>query len=119
MWSKWQWVMRIASAVPPKASRAARMRSGSSPGSTMRTRSEPSRRTRKQFSATWPTVSISTSRLMLAARSLPFPRADPRALAFPPHRQVDVVAGGDVDEQHEGAQPQRPARGLFEEDEED
>ena len=44
--------------IPPAA---ARIRSASSPGSTTRSFSDPSARTRKQFSAIGPTVSISTS----------------------------------------------------------
>ena len=35
MWSKWQWVMRIASIVTPSEPAAASSRSGSSPGSIM------------------------------------------------------------------------------------
>ena len=35
MWSKWQWVTRIASIVKPSESTAPRIRSASSPGSTI------------------------------------------------------------------------------------
>src|SRR6478672_7785634 len=99
MWSKWQWVTRIASTFPISPA-AARMRSASSPGSTTRTRSEPWRRSRKQFSAIAPTVSISTSRP--TGRCLFFPRANSGPLAPPPHRHVDEVAGGDVEGEHDG-----------------
>src|SRR6187455_3026567 len=111
MWSKWQWVTRIASAFAPVASIAARTRSASSPGSTTSSRSEPCRRSRKQFSATGPTVSISTSRAI--SLSLFAAGADPGALPPPPHRHVDVVAGGDVEGQHEGAEEERAADRLF------
>src|SRR6185295_4053781 len=120
MWSKWQWVRRIASAVPPISSSLARIRSASSPGSTIRTPSEPSRRTKKQFSATGPTVSISTSRAM--RRSALLARPHPRPLPFPPHHLVDVIAGRDVEDEHEGAQGEggadRPPEEQQEEDEE-
>src|SRR5262245_52440042 len=61
MWSKWVWVTRIASTVTPMSSSSARIRSGSSPGSTTIARSDPSLRAMKQFSPTWPTVSMRTS----------------------------------------------------------
>src|SRR5436853_2842434 len=112
MWSKWQWVMRIASVFAPVASIAARIRSASSPGSTTSSRSEPARRSRKQFSATGPTVSISTSRAIrppiLAAGG------DPGSLPPPLHRHVDVVAGGDVEDQHEETEEERAADAFFE-----
>src|SRR5215207_5389277 len=100
MWSKWQWVRRIASTCAPLASTAARIRSASSPGSTTSSRSEPWRRSRKQFSAIGPTVSISTS----SAIGPLLAGADPGSLAPPPHRHVDEVAGGDVEGEHEGAE---------------
>src|SRR5262245_38753688 len=78
------------------------MRSGSSPGSTISTRSSPSRRTRKQFSATGPTVSISTS--SATGASALFAGPDPGPLPFPPHQHVDVVAGRDVEGEHETAE---------------
>src|SRR6185503_5263572 len=122
MWSKWQWVMRIATAVAPISSSLARIRSASSPGSTTRTRSEPSRRTRKQFSATGPTVSISTSRAM-RRRSALLAGPHPGPLAFPPHHLVDVIAGRDVEDEHEGAQGEggadRPPEEEQEQGEED
>ena len=37
------------------------------------------------------------------------PVADPRPLAPPPHRRVDVVAGRDVEDEHEGAEGERDA----------
>src|SRR4029079_19478820 len=117
MWSKWQWVRRIASAVPPISSSLARIRSASSPGSTMRTRSEPSRRTRKQFSPTGPTVSISTSRAMRPRSALlAGPHTGP--LAFPPHHLVDVIAGRDVEDEHEGAEREGGAHRPLEEEQE-
>src|SRR5512133_3640049 len=51
----------MPSTVTPSSSAACRIRSASSPGSTISARSEPSRRTRKQFSAIWPTVNVRTS----------------------------------------------------------
>src|SRR5688500_5379705 len=102
MWSKWQWVIRIASIVRPSSSTGARIRSASSPGSTISARSEPSRRNRKQFSATGPTVNIRTSTsapLLLAAQ--------PRPLAASPHEVVDEVTGRDVEGEHEGAEGER------------
>src|SRR3982751_3433065 len=109
---KWQGVTRSASAFAPVAPIAARIRSASSPGSTTSSRSEPGRRSRKQFSATGPTVSISTSR----ATSPPLlaPGADPGSLPPPPHRHVDVVAGGDVEGKHEAAEEKRAGERLFE-----
>ena len=68
-------------------------------------------RSRKQFSATGPTVSISTSRLNSRSRC-----ADPGPLPFPPHRHVDVVAGRDVEDEHEGAEDERRGERPFEED---
>src|SRR5215213_5276376 len=111
MWSKWQWVRRIASTLAPLASTAARIRSASSPGSTISSRSLPWGRSRKQFSAMGPTVSISTARaigLLVAAV------AHPRSLAPPPHRHVDEVSGGDVEDEHEGAEEERGDELLFE-----
>src|ERR1700761_3985656 len=116
MWSKWVWVRRIASTSAPVASIAARMRSASSPGSTTRSLSPPAGRTRKVFSAIWPTVSISTSSANALA---PFAVADPLALAFAPHRHVDVVAGRDVEGEHEGAEEQRHRHRPFEQHQQD
>ena len=46
MWSKWQWVIRIASISTPSAFAAASSRSASSPGSTITARfASPSERT--------------------------------------------------------------------------
>ena len=61
MWSKCVWVSRTASIVRPSSSMAPRMRSGSSPGSTTRPWSSPSRRRTKQFSPTAPTVNMRQS----------------------------------------------------------
>ena len=57
MWSKWQWVSRIASTVTPSSATAASRRSASSPGSMTSARSAPSTRAIQQFSWTGPTVS--------------------------------------------------------------
>src|SRR5215213_4158171 len=111
MWSKWQCVRRIASALPPISPSLARIRSASSPGSTIRMRSEPSRRTRKQFSATGPTVSISTSRAIRLSALLAGPHPGP--LALPPHHLVDVIAGRDVEDEHEGTEAERGADRLL------
>src|SRR3954451_4257636 len=70
MWSKWVWVRRIPSIVSPSSSVAPRIRSASSPGSTIRARSEPSFRSTKQFSAIWPTVNMRTSMVRSALRLL-------------------------------------------------
>src|SRR4051812_58651 len=118
MWSKWQWVSRIASALPPICSSLARILSASSPGSTIRTRSEPARRTRKQFSAIGPTVSIPTSRAT-ATRSVLLARPQPAPLAFPPHHLVDVIAGRDVEGEHEGAEGEGGADRPLEEEQEE
>src|SRR3954453_18252439 len=108
--------MRIASAVPPISSSLARMRSASSPGSTTSTFSDPSRRTRKQFSATGPTVSISTSRATSRSALLAGSHSSP--LAFPPHHLVDVIAGRYVEDQHEGGQGERGSDRSLEEKQE-
>ena len=48
-------------------------------------------------------------------RSLLLPRADPGPLPPPPHHRVDVVAGGDVEDEHEGAEGERRAERAVEE----
>src|SRR4051794_9884382 len=110
MWSKWVWVSRIASTSPPIPSTAARIRSASSPGSTISSRSAPCGRSKKQFSPMAPTVSISTS----SAMALLPAGADPLPLAPPPQGHVDEVAGGDVEDEHEGAERQGDGDGTFE-----
>src|SRR5215212_3245731 len=104
--------MRIASTLAPVASTAARIRSASSPGSTTSRRSPPWGLSRKQFSATGPDREHldleGHSGLLVAAG------ADPRPLAPPPHRHVDEVAGGDVEDQHEGAEEERGDERLLE-----
>src|SRR5215208_4833515 len=80
MWSKWVWVRRIPSMVRPSSSVAPRIRSASSPGSTIRARSEPSFRNTKQFSAIWPTVNMRTSTAASALRLLGAARAAGLAL---------------------------------------
>src|SRR3954453_6104151 len=110
MWSKWQWVSRIASTSPPICSAAARIRSASSPGSTISSRSPPCGRSKKQFSPMAPTVSISTS----SAMALLPAGADPLPLAPPPEGHVDEVAGGDVEDEHEGAERERDTDRTFE-----
>jgi hypothetical protein len=49
-WSKWVWVSRMPSSCTPSSSMAPSSRGASSPGSTIKARSDPSRRMRKQFS---------------------------------------------------------------------
>src|ERR1700709_1752629 len=117
MWSKWVWVRMIASTSAPVPSIAARIRSASSPGSTTSSLSPPAGRTRNVFSAIWPTGSISTS----TATGLggPFAVADPLPLAFAPHGHVDVVAGRDVEDEHEGAEDQRDRHRPFEQQDQD
>src|SRR5687767_4004643 len=131
MWSKCVWVSRIASTPTPISSIAPRIRSGSSPGSTTSARSEPSRRKTKQFSATWPTVSMRTSMgdqvrardraAGLGLALLGF-RLEPLLLfpaqLHPVEEAVHVVAHRDVDEQHEGRQAERLQEGLAEEQDE-
>src|SRR5215204_3548417 len=107
MWSKWQWVRRIASTVTPSSSTAFRMRSASSPGSTIRARSEPSARNRKQFSATGPTVNERTSRSGILATHLLRALALLVGLAPPVHDRVDEVADRDVEDEHEGCEAER------------
>src|SRR5436305_6195905 len=85
------------------------MRSASSPGSTIRARSEPSARNRKQFSATGPTVNMRTSTglVLLAGAHL-------LALAAAPHHRVDEVAERDVEDEHEQAEDHSLQRPLAE-----
>src|SRR6187402_1133807 len=110
MWSKWQWVTRTASTSAPIPSTSARIRSGSSPGSTTRAFSAPSRRRTKQFSAIGPTVSWRTSRLIAApGASRAFRGPHPGPLPPPPHHHVEVVADGDVEGEHEGPEAERGA----------
>src|SRR4051794_9878086 len=94
----------MASSVTPSSSIAPRSFSASSPGSTMSARSLPSRRSRKQFSCTGPTVNIRTSTsaaLRLAQLSLV-------------DELVGVVAQRDVEEEHERAEPERRSDLLVE-----
>src|SRR2546428_10951661 len=124
MWSKWQWVTRIASTVTPSSSIAARIRAASSPGSTTSARSEPSRLNRKQFSCTGPTVNIRTTMRGSVSAALPGPAGGGGSvglavalpllapLARPVEEPVHRVPERDVDEKHEGREAYGGARRL-------
>src|SRR5262245_11209399 len=82
MWSKWQWVTRIASMTTPSAPAAASSLSASSPGSTITARPSPPA-ARTMYACSWigPTVNIRTSRPLPLG---PFaPRRPPAATAHP------------------------------------
>src|SRR4249919_308589 len=119
MWSKWQCVIRIASTLIPTSSIVERIRSASSPGSTTIPLPAPSRRRTKQFSAIAPTVIMLTSRFIAwPSRSLLI-GAHPRPLPAPPKEGVHVVAGGDVEDEHEGAEGEGGADRAFEDQQEE
>src|SRR5688572_19924241 len=114
-WSKCVCVRRIPSSSTPSSSIALRSFGASSPGSTISALSEPSRRNRKQFSITGPTVNMRTSmgwRLPLLLSLL---------LLLPPLVQqlVHVVAGRHVQEKGEQGERDRPGGRLPQDDHRD
>src|SRR5271166_360461 len=124
MWSKWQWVMRIASTSTPSERTASSRRSASSPGSTMTARSAPLwARTMYEFSCTGPTVKERTSGALIADAPREHRRARARrgrrssrrglsataarlaALTAVVHPQVGVVADRRVHDEDDREQP--------------
>ena len=122
MWSKWQWVMRIASAV-----RADLLELGEDP-----------LRLLAGVDDQHPVGALAADEEAVlgdrpdgehldveshAARSALLAGPDPGPLAFPPHHLVDVIAGRDVEDEHEGAEGEggadRPLEEEQEQDEED
>src|SRR3954454_13564689 len=105
----------MPSIVTPSSSAAPRMRSASSPGSTIRARSEPSCRNRKQFSASWPTVNMRTStgsalRLLSAAVALCLARLSLLLLLAEEalvHVAVQQIRHRDVEREAEGDRRQQ------------
>src|SRR4051812_29502718 len=98
-WSKCVCVSRMPSSVTPSCSSAFSSLGASSLGSTIRARSEPSRRKMYVFSATGPTVNIRTSmRLRLAPALLLLP------LAAAPQSAVGVVAHRHVEDHRDQAE---------------
>src|SRR4051794_34310804 len=97
-WSKCVCVSRMPSSVRPSSSSAPRSFGASSPGSTIRALSEPSRRKMYVFSATGPTVNMRTSMTPEAtwARLYTYgrPRSHPRsAQALAPAADLGPNAG--------------------------
>ena len=111
MWSKWQWVRRIASTVAP-----ARLDRGEDPLRLLAGVDDQA--AVGALAAQQEAVlgeRADREHLDVEAHCGPSRVADPRPLPSPPHHHVDAVAGRDVEDEHEGAEGERGAGRAFEE----